>query len=81
MARRAVAKFGLKVSKACELFGLSRTMYYSQSESNRIQRNAALIEALNKVVEKHWVSGSVSTSCARIAIGGTISAVIGFTVR
>mgnify|MGYP006194740405 FL=1 len=53
MARRAVAKFGLKVSKACELFGLSRTTYYNQSESNRIQRDAALIEALNKVVEKH----------------------------
>ena len=31
MARRAVAKFGLTVSKACELFGLSRTTYYSQS--------------------------------------------------
>ncbi len=41
MARRAVAKFGLKVSKACELFGLSRTTYYNQSESNRIQRDAA----------------------------------------
>ena len=53
MARRAVAKFGLTVSKACELFGLSRTTYYSQSESRRIQRDAALIEALNKVVEKH----------------------------
>ena len=57
MARRAVAKFGLKVSKACELFGLSRTTYYSQSEFRRIQRDAALIEALNKAVDRHFSWG------------------------
>ncbi|MDP3189064.1 MAG: hypothetical protein U1A04_07420 [Moraxellaceae bacterium] len=53
MVKEAVAKFGLKVSKACELLGLSRTTYYNQPESRQIERDAALIAALNEVVAKH----------------------------
>jgi putative transposase len=53
MAKRAVEKFGLSVTTACKLFGLSRTTYYNQSESKQLERDAPVIEAFNRVVSKH----------------------------
>jgi putative transposase len=53
MTKRAVEEFGLSVTSACRLFGLSRTTYYNQSESKQLERDAPVIEALNGVVEKH----------------------------
>ncbi len=83
MAKRLVAKFGLKVSKACELFGFSRTRCYSQSESRQIERDAALIVDWNKVVEKHshWGFWKCFNKLRMDEISGTTSDVIGFTVR
>jgi len=41
------------VTKSCQTFGLSRTAYYQEASVAQIERDAPVIEALNKVVESY----------------------------
>lgn len=51
MAEELVAA-KLTITRACRITGLSRAAYYSRPES-ALQRDAAVIDALNGVVQKH----------------------------
>ncbi len=53
MAKQSVEKFGLKVSRACKAFGVSRTAYYSKGSGKQLERDEPVIQAFNAIVARH----------------------------
>jgi hypothetical protein len=73
-----VEEHRLSKAKACRIAGLSRAALHRES-TDRIERDSAVVSALNETVERHgrWGTGNASSGYAIKVIHGITNACIG----